>query len=303
MTRYFITMMFEFLVIIIVVSFFFVRKNTNKAYQASYSQLLALGGSYQEPEAKVLGEMITPTTIPLVTSILNLETVPINTVHQALDLNLKKEKYIVAVYGDSLEDTMGERLEYLEKALKKKYKTTNFDLYNYGIGSQNAQEGLFRLENTFDYQDRNYLPLTEINPDVLIIGSYAYNPFYPHSLQKHTEYLTALLKKAKSITGNVYLLAEIAPLKDKFGQGPGGVNWSSIDSYLQATNIMALLENAIRVAENMEIPVIDAYTVSQFKEDKSGRAEYVNTYDHIHPSVLGHQFMAELIVERVNFDY
>ena len=81
---------------------------------------------------------------------------------------LSKSTYTIALFGDSMIDTMGENLDYLDKALKAKYPQTNFQLYNYGIGSQNVEEGLARFENNFSYQSRNYPPIGQIKPDVII---------------------------------------------------------------------------------------------------------------------------------------
>jgi len=74
-------------------------------------------------------------------------------------------------------DTMGENLDYMQKSLGAKYPGTTFKLYNYGIGSQNIEQGLARLNSSFSYQTRNYPPLSKISADVLILGSFAYNPF------------------------------------------------------------------------------------------------------------------------------
>src|SRR3990167_8086275 len=73
-----------------------------------------------------------------------------------------KDEYVIAVYGDSMEDTQGEVMEYLDHALKEKYPRTRFNLYNYGMGSNNASDGLARWDKPFHYMDRNYPAITEI---------------------------------------------------------------------------------------------------------------------------------------------
>src|SRR5690349_10068088 len=133
-----------------------------------------------------------------------------------------KNSYSIAIYGDSMVDTMGEQLEYLQAALKKQYPGKTFYYYNYGIGSQNVEEGLNRFDKAFDYKTRHFVPLSSLHPDIIIIGSFSYNPFYPYDKDRHWNTLTQLVQKAKATGADVYMLAEIAPLKTGFGKGPNG---------------------------------------------------------------------------------
>lgn len=201
----------------------------------------------------------------------------------------KKNDYKIAVFGDSMVDTMGERLEYLEHALKRKYPGVNFTLYNYGKGSENVEMGLDRLNSELHYQDRNYPALTQVKPDVLIIGSFAYNPFSPHIRDRHWIGLTKLIEQAKNISPAVYMLAEIAPLRDDFGRGPNGVNWDTNTAYEHSGHIIEQLENAANLAKNLNVPIIDVFHSS------GGNKTYVNPSDGIHPSAAGHEFTAEKI--------
>jgi len=205
---------------------------------------------------------------------------------------LSKTTYTIALYGDSMIDTMGEKLDYLDKALKAKYLQTNFQLYNYGIGSQNIEEGLARFENNFSYQSRNYPPIGQIKPDVIILGSFSYNVFPEHDKIRHYQKLSELVLKAKQITPNVYLLVEIAPLKTGFGKGEGGVNWPQDVSYNHALKIIDQLENAISLAS--QVGIIDAYKLSR-NDGRFGNPVYVSGHDGIHPSTEGHVLMANLI--------
>jgi len=205
---------------------------------------------------------------------------------------LSKSTYTIALYGDSMIDTMGENLDYLDKALKAKYPQTNFQLYNYGIGSQNVEEGLARFENNFSYQSRNYPPIGQIKPDVIILGSFAYNVFPQHDKIRHYQKLSELINRAKQVTPNVYLLVEIAPLKTGFGRGEGGVNWPQDVSYNHALKIIDQLENGISLASQVEM--INAYKLSR-NDRNFGNPVYVSGHDGIHPSVEGHVLMANLI--------
>lgn len=235
-----------------------------------------------------------PTPTPTMEFVGNEKTfVPIPTI-------AKQEKAIkLAVFGDSMVDTMGERLEYLEKSLKVRFPQVQFELYNYGMGSQNAEEGFLRMNKSFTYQDRNFPSLRDLHPDMLIIGSFAYNPFFPYDRDKHWLALTKIIEEAEKISSNVYILAEIAPQKSSFGRGPNGVNWEADTSYEHATHIIEQLENAVGLSKTLQVSLINVFQQSQINSQREGRKEYINSDDGIHPSVKGHEFMANMIVSNI----
>ncbi|MFQ5452155.1 MAG: SGNH/GDSL hydrolase family protein [Candidatus Paceibacterota bacterium] len=210
-----------------------------------------------------------------------------------------KSNYTIAVIGDSMVDTMGERAEYLEHELTKRYPNTEFTLYNYGKGSQTVSEALDAIEEPFIHMDRSYPPIREIKPDIIIVASWAYNPHTPYDRNKHWLKLTEMVQRMQGLTPEVYLLAEIAPLRYIFGTGPMGVNWETNTVYVHTEKIIEQLENAIGLASALNIPLIDAFTPSITNPEKGGTLQYVNTSDHIHPSVEGHVFMADLIAETI----
>ena len=94
---------------------FFIHKisSDEKSVKGVYSPIAA--------ESPTLTPALTPSPIPLSTPILT-------------PIILKKTSYSIAIFGDSMVDTMGEKLEYLQETLGKKYPQTKFDLYNYGVG-------------------------------------------------------------------------------------------------------------------------------------------------------------------------
>lgn len=216
--------------------------------------------------------------------------------------SLSKDEYTIAIIGDSMVDTMGERLEYLEHVLKKKYPKTSFTLYNYGVGSENVEEGLARLGKDFQYKDRTYPPLNTIHPDVLIIGSYAYNPFTPFDRDKHWLKLAEMVQEARKISPKVYLLAEIAPRKKDFGKGPQGIKWEDNVRDSHAQKIITQMENTLGLSRSLHVPLIDAYTQSIRPETGDVNPEFVSASDGIHPSAIGHVYTAEKIVESINLE-
>lgn len=195
-------------------------------------------------------------------------------------------------------DTMGENLEYLDASLKTKYPQTSFKFYNYGIGGQNVADGLARFNQSFSSQTRNYPKIKDINADVIIIGSFAYNPFPNHDKNRHWSTLTQLVTEAKSTRASTYMLAEIAPKQTGFGQGPGGINWPPSLVGPHVEHIIEQLENTIALSKELNIPLINVYQKS-LVGSRYGNPVYVNNHDGIHPSKEGHIFTANIIADIV----
>jgi len=279
-------------------------RNINRTISPVSTQAKSIKTVEQIDSAAVLGETIeqanTLMTSPSPSPLPTLASLPLvlSPAKSAKPFTAKK-LYTVAIIGDSMVDTMGEVLEYLDTELKKKYPETKFLLYNYGTGAQNIEAGLNRFSSKFKYQARDYQSIPELRPDILIVASFAYNPFTPHDRDKHWLTLTKLVQTAKQYTPRVYMMAEIAPLRKDFGKGPNGVNWSEDANYEHSLRIIQQLENTLGLAKTLNIPLIDAFTPSFHSEDREGKREYVNPSDGIHPSVEGHKFMAEKIAETI----
>ena len=238
----------------------------------------------------------TPTTYPTPTLIPTLTRTPTPT-----PIVLKNASYTIAIFGDSMVDTMGEKLEYLQKNLSDKYPQTKFNLYNYGIGGQNIEQGLARFESSFVNRERQYPPIPVLLPDVLIIGSFAYNPFPTHDRNKHYALLKDLIIKARNVSPNIYLLAEIAPLKIGFGKGKNGVNMEESVAFTHASHIVEQLDDVINLSNEENIPLINVYYESR-SDGSFGNPYLVNSDDGIHPSEAGHNFTAESIVEKIKLE-
>lgn len=213
---------------------------------------------------------------------------------------LLKNSYVVAAFGDSMIDTM-EHMEKLNGALKEKYPGVIFKLYNYGIGATNVEQGLDRWGLIFSNRERSYPPITSIHPDIIILGSYAYNPFNPHDPNKRQQLLTQLIKKAKETGVKVYLLSEIAPLYDGFGEGPKGPNLGTESAHLQAERINEQLEQNAQIAKSENVELVDIFSLTQVN-GKYGNRNYTNPDDGIHPSEYAQELTAEQIVKIIKFD-
>jgi len=215
--------------------------------------------------------------------------------------SIKKHRVTIALFGDSMIDTMGDDLEILHQVLQEQYSEYSFSLYNYGIGAQNVSDGRNRFESPYVYKERNFPPIPELAPDVLIIGTFSYNPLNPHDPQKHKEELKTLLSQAKNVTPLVYLLVEIAPLSWEFGKGERGINWPDDASEEHANKIRDQLRGSLALGNELNITVIDTFTPSQVT-DSEGNPQYVSPDDGIHPSYEGHVFTARKISSILELD-
>ena len=202
----------------------------------------------------------------------------------------------IALLGDSMIDTMGTNCPYLAQDLKKYYPNYQFNFLNYGIGAQPVGQAFKRLNSEYQYKDRSYSAILSSTPDIIILGSFAYNPYenLDSGLDQYQAELNTLISELKKTQTQLIFLATIAPLKTKFGQGPGGVNWPADTAYTHATKIQSYLEAGIKVAQDHNLPIINLYQKT-IKANGEGIASYVSTHDGIHPSVAGHQYIASQI--------
>lgn len=255
-------------------------------------ELLALSAPPAQPAQNLEGEVLAEETDLSETEELTVPEIPPLPTAAPTPA---KASYTIAIIGDSMVDTMGERLEYLEAALLARYPQVKFTLYNYGVGSQTVTDGLARISSPLRHMDRTYPAIAEVKPDIIIVGSFGYNPYTPHDRDKHWLELTRLVQYSQSLTKQVYMLAEIAPLRRGFGAGPMGVNWSPDTVYTHTGHIVEQLQNVIGLAKTLKVPLIDTFVPSVTDANFSGTESYVNVSDHIHPSVQGHTFMADKI--------
>lgn len=256
------------------------------------------------PQSAVASATYVPTPTPLET----LAPLPSQIAQRIEQIDIKKEEpqppkeeYLIAFLGDSMIETMGGGLPYVYKKLKDKYPKTDFVLYNYGIGAENMVEAISRFGLPYEYKDRKFEPITERKPDIIVLGSYAYNPLTPFDKNESWLLLAELINKAKATGADVYLLAEQAPIREGFATGVGGVNWPPEISDPHVEKIVQGLKNAVGLAPTMEVGLINVFEASKIEGSEYGNPEYVATHDGIHYSEEGQEFSAEAIVEALEF--
>ncbi len=213
---------------------------------------------------------------------------------------LQKSSFVIALTGDAMVETMGTNVTPLRTALKAKYPDTRFYIYNYAKGARTVTQNLKDFHESLNYKDRHYESVDILKPDVIIVGSSAYNLFDPHDATQHWLDYTRLVQEAQTVTPHVYMLAEPAPLGTGFGIGEAGVIWEPNNAWVHTGHIIEQLNNVLGLSRTLQVPVIDAFSPSL--DGQRGKRELINTSDNIHLSDEGHAFVAQKIVETINLE-
>lgn len=244
------------------------------------------------PPPEVLGASIEPTPTPQ----------PTLRLAQAHSGQTRKDSFTIAVIGDSMVDTLGPDIAGLGNKLTQQYQNVTFRLLNYGVGATNIDYGITRLTSGYDYLGQPKPSLVSQNPDIVVIESFAYNPysFDEGALDRHW---LALAKAVDTVRGTlpeatVIIAATIAPNWDVFGDGAPGVSFSDQGKREHVAVVKRYLENALRFAQSQGLPLADVYHPS-LQSDGNGKIQYINGGDHIHYSEVGRDLFARVLANTI----
>lgn len=207
-------------------------------------------------------------------------------------------KITFALLGDSMIDTLGRDLKQLKILLAQAYPNIEFNLLNYGVGATNIEYGLTRLTNEYDYLGVHYPSLISQKPDIVLIESFAYNPWTNAQGDLDRQWLTIakIVGTLKSDLPNtkIILASTIAPNGTVFGEG--AVTMTQQERKDRAQTIKSYLQNMIYFASSTKLPLVNAYHPT-LKKDGEGDLRFIDSKDHIHPSVMGGQLFSHKVVE------
>lgn len=211
----------------------------------------------------------------------------------------KKTHYTIALIGDSMTDTLGENLGLVGDELRRMYPATTFTLLNYGVGGENIVSGIARVTADTRYLGIARPSLISQKPDVVVIESFAYNPF-PYETGALDQHWLSMAHMVDAIKANlpktkIIVAATIAPNSLVFGDGATGIAFGIQDKRERTQTIKQYLENAIRFAQSESLPLADAYHPS-LDTNGEGKLLYINPGDHIHYSDAGRQLFARTLV-------
>lgn len=248
--------------------------------EVSFGQIIAI----PTPIPQVLGETTviipTPTPSPLLTN---------------------KKSYTIAFLGDSMIDTMGPGLPAVGNKLSSTYPATHFTILNYGVGGTNIDYGIERITNGYTYLGNQIPALTSTHSDIVVIESFAYNPFpVANGINRHW---LALAKAVDTIRENlpgvkIIIATTIAPNSTAFGDGAAGLAFGAQDKIERTTVIKQYLDSTVKFAASQHLPLADAYHAS-LNANGDGNLTYINGGDHIHYSDAGRALFAQKVVAAI----
>lgn len=216
-------------------------------------------------------------------------------------LPTRKRAYTIALLGDSMIDTLGPDVPHLRQVLTNLYPTVKFNLLNYGVGGTNIDYGLERLTSDYLYLGNHILPLVSQIPDIVVIESFAYNPysFDEGALDRHWLQLAKIVDILKTRLPGVKIViaATIAPNSRLFGDGAPGLSYDATAKKQKTATIKKYLENAVRFAQSQHLPLADAYHASL--DSGEGQEKYINPGDHIHYSDAGRELFGQKVAETI----
>lgn len=206
----------------------------------------------------------------------------------------------VAVLGDSMVDTLGPDLPHLKMALKNYLPNVSIHLYNFGVGASDIDAGLTRLTNSYVYLGETKNSVIGVNPDILIVESFAYNHWEntKSDLDRHWLTLAKIVDTVKNDSPDtkIVLAAAIAPYCPTFTDG--SANLPEPRKNRECAAVKAYLQNLVNFAKSQKLPLADAYHASL--NGTEGNPKYINQGDHIHPSDAGKQLFSQKVAEQIN---
>lgn len=206
--------------------------------------------------------------------------------------------YRIMLVGDSMIESLGPNTQLLRQHLIELYPKHEFVNYNFSFGSTNIKTLPDRLTEGYNYIGTTYPSVLSQGFDLIIIGSFAYNPLSddPDGLSKHIKILDESVRKLieQKPKSAVAILLPIAPSKENFAKGV--YDLSPEQRKIWALERISYINAVSTFAKSKEIPLIDVYNKS-LDENGGVDLKYINKDDYIHPSVEGVDLMAKTIAE------
>ncbi|MCX6792279.1 MAG: SGNH/GDSL hydrolase family protein [Candidatus Gottesmanbacteria bacterium] len=217
----------------------------------------------------------------------------------------KKKSYTIVLLGDSMIDTLGPGIPALHARLKNIYPGANFTLLNYGDGGTNIDYGIERITNSYTYVGNQIPALTATNPDIVVLESFAYNPFpEANGLDRHWMAMARAVDTIHQYLpgAKIIIAATIAPNSTVFGDGAAGLAFSAQDKIERTTVIKQYLDSTVKFAASQHLPLADAYHAS-LTATGDGILTYINGGDHIHYSDAGRALFTQAVMDAIRTNH
>lgn len=207
-----------------------------------------------------------------------------------------KGEYRIAILGDSMVDTAGKGFFGLEKRLNDYYPEADIEVFNYGAGATDLENGLFRLTNDYQYLGEIVPALLKVEPDIVIVESMAYNHWTDAQEDLDRQWLTMgriVETIKKDSQAEAVFLTTIAPNTKVYAKNIDGLNLTEEDRLNRVKTVRMYIKNMINFSSSQGVPLINIYQAT-LGEGGEGGLKYI-AEDGLHPSGEGHKLTAEMI--------
>ena len=200
-----------------------------------------------------------------------------------------KHAYLTLLVGDSMVAALGPSANSLRLELLKLYPTHEFVNYNRAVPATNVLTLTSVINENLDD-----------GFDLVIIGSFAYNPLshlpLDQGLKAQTKALDTtiktLIQKRPEVV--IVMITPIAPNKYTFAQKTYALAPEVRAAWV--TERIAYINNHIKFAKDHQIPLVNIYETS-LNENGDGNPIYISSDDYIHPSNAGIELMSREIAQ------
>jgi len=223
--------------------------------------------------------------------------------------SIKKERTVsmpspirIVAIGDSMTETSGEHCPALTAELARVFPDTPCEVINQGVGSTRVGHGLWRLTHPYLYQDKEMPALITLNPDIVLLESFAYNngsdgthdECLQHFRDMHEKIVKTLHEHTHALI--VFVVAIAPDLGHFLNPVPNFVHTPTPILRRMAEDRILYLEEGIQLAQDLNLPLANVYQAS-LDAEKNGfpRSTFINPEDGIHPGPEGHQLAARII--------
>lgn len=194
----------------------------------------------------------------------------------------------LALLGDSMIQTIPQ--DTLQKSLAQYFPAVKFDIHNLSQPAATISQAQNQLPQIFNLQ-----------PDILVIESFAYNNFGNSQQGIDQQWLTlgAITSqvKTKLPSTKIVLAAAIAPNSVVFANG-SQYHFSALEKIEKTKTIKLYLQNLVNFATSQNFTLADAYTPSLSPQNE-GLLPLISSTDYLHPSELGHQFFCDTLASTI----
>jgi len=206
--------------------------------------------------------------------------------------------------GDSMTETAGRECKELRLQLEKNYPGLSFDLFNYGVGGTRAGYGLWRLTHEYESNGVKFAPLIEINPDIVMLESFAYNNAsdgdFIGGIEHFRDMHFKIVKTLKEKTGaEIVFVLTVAPDLNRFLETvPNFFNTPPVILRRMAEDRVKYLEEGLKIATELGLPLVNVYQAT-LDSAASGvpLGTFIDELDWIHPNEEGHRLTAKLAID------